>query len=65
MKVIDSNQHHTSMRIRDSSPETLLVKVGNDLDVVIRNRADGSATVTMHHGKLTVEKTFYPISVLA
>lgn len=62
MYVVQSNQHQSILRIRDRSPETLLAKIGNDLDVVVKNREDGSITVTMHHGKLLVEKTFQPIT---
>lgn len=64
MRVVDSNQHQSKIRIRDRSPERLLIQVGNDLDIVVTNREDGTATVTMHHGKLTVERTFQPIEVL-
>jgi hypothetical protein len=65
MKVVAANQHESKIRIRDRSPERILLNVGSDLDVVIVNYADGSATVSMHHGKQIVEKTFYPLAVPA
>lgn len=65
MHVVDSNQHQSKIRIRDRSPEKLLIRAGNDLDVVVTSREDGTVTVSMHHGKLTLEKTFEPITVLA
>lgn len=63
MQVVHSNQHESKIRIRDRSPEKVLVRAGNDVDVVVTTRADGSVTVTMHHGKSIIEKTFPPLDL--
>jgi hypothetical protein len=60
MQVVYSNQHESRVRIREGSDERVVVSIGAQLDIVLRNRKDGTTTITMMSGKQIVEKTFYP-----
>jgi hypothetical protein len=59
MKLIHANHRGGVVRILPKSPERMKVKVGDDLEVVITSREDGSATVSMYHKSSITEKTFY------